>query len=354
MAATMPASKMPSAKSAAPMWPIQRLERFGELRALKIGGVDAVMKQRHRGENRGDGEHGSEQRAEKSIEAAGTDVARLHAFVHDGALLEEKHPGRDGGADGGEDQQKNLVAAAAGERRPGEHRVADGVPIGTRQNCGGNKKAVEDREAQRDSFPGPIAAGGDRGDDDDERSADGDGRANAEEAEAGAHADEFRDEGEKISENQIAHGEEAPEFSEAIEDQFGVAAMGDGAEAHRHFLHDETHDEGENDEGNEEADAEARAVGGVGKHAGGIVFAEEDENAGADQKPEQAEAAESFGPRPFHRARATSQRSRARSTSSWVTRPIKFRSCGGRDGGFRGRMGRLASELAGIFCRERP
>src|SRR5271163_5030907 len=252
------------------------------------------MKQRHGGQNRGDREYGSEHSAEKSIETAGVDVARLHAFIHDGALLKEKHPRGDGGADGGENQQENFVAAAAGERHPGEHGVTYGVPIGARENCGGNKQAVEDGEAEGDAFPSPIAAGSDGGDHDDERAADGDGGADAEEAEAGAHADELRDQGEEISEDQIAHGEEAPEFSEAIEDEFGMAAMSDGAEAHRHFLNDETHDEGEHDEGNEEADAVAGAVGGVGKHAGGVVFTEEDEDPRADQEPKQAEAAESL------------------------------------------------------------
>ena len=231
--------------------------------------------------------------------------------------------------------------------------MADGVPVGMRENCGGNKQTVEDGETERDSFPGPIAAGGDRGNDDDERSAHGDGWSNAEEAEAGAHADEFRDEGEKISENQIAHGEEAPEFSEAIEDKFGVAAMGDSAEAHGHFLHYESHDESEDDKRNEEADAVARAVGGVGKHAGGVVFAEEDENSGADQKPEQAEAAESLGT-----AFPTGARHFPAVASAIHVlvgdEADQFRSCGRRDGGFRGGMGRLASELAGIFFRDRP
>src|SRR5579863_1251009 len=243
------------------------------------------MKERHCGQNCGDGENGGEQSAEKSIEAAGVDVARLHAFIHDRALLKEKHPGGDGGADGGEDQQQNLVAAAAGKRLPGEHGVADGVPIGARQNRRGNKKAVEDGEAERNSFPGPIAASGDGGDDDDERATHGDGGTNSEKAQTSPNADEFRDESEKIAENQITHGEKAPKFSEAIEDQFGVAAMRDGSEAHRHFLDDEAHNKSEHDEGNEEADAVARAVRGVGQHAGGIVLAKKDENSRADQQP---------------------------------------------------------------------
>jgi hypothetical protein len=74
-----------------------------------------------------------------------------------------------------------------------------------------------------------------------------------------------------------------------------MAAVGNGSEAHRHFLHDESHDKGEHDKRNEEADAVAGAIRGVGQHAGCVVFTEEDENSGADEKPEQAKAAEFFG-----------------------------------------------------------
>ncbi len=104
----------------------------------------------------------------------------------------------------------------------------------------------------------------------------------------------------------------------------------------------------EHDERNEEADAVARAVRGVGKHAGSVVFAEEDENSRADQKPQQAEAAERFGA-PFP-TRARHFPAVASAIHVLVSDEAdQFRSRGGRDGGFRGRMGRLASEEAGIF-----
>ena len=298
--------------------------------------------------------YGGEQSAEKRIEAAGVDIARLHSFIHDRALLEEKHPRSDGSADGGENQQENFVATAAGKRHPREHGVADGVPIGTRENRRGNKKAVENGEAERDSFPGPIAAGGDGGDDDDERAAYGDRRTHAEKAQAGAYADELRDQSEKISEDQIAHGEKAPEFSEAIEDEFGVAAMSDGAEAHRHFLHDESHHKSEHDERNEKADAVARAVRGIGKHAGSVVLTEENEHSGADQKPQQAEAPERFGT-PF-RSGARHFPAVASAIHVFVgDETDQFRRCGGRHGGFAwsgGPSGQL--QETGIFVGSRP
>jgi hypothetical protein len=63
-----------------------------------------------------------------------------------------------------------------------------------------------------------------------------------------------------------------------------------GTEAHGHFLDDTGHEESEDDEGKEEADAETGSSSGVGEHAGAIVFAEHDEDAGADEKPEEPRA----------------------------------------------------------------
>ena len=97
------------------------------------------MKKRRRRENRGDGEYRGEQCAQHRVKAAGVDVARLHAFVHNRALLEEKHPGRYCRADVGQDQHQNFVAVSVRQRRPGDQRMADRMPIRTRQNRGGNK-----------------------------------------------------------------------------------------------------------------------------------------------------------------------------------------------------------------------
>ncbi len=72
-------------------------------------------------------------------------------------------------------------------------------------------------------------------------------RPNAEKTQAGANADEFRDERQKIPQDQIAHREESPESSETVEDQFGVPPMRDGAQPHSHLLHDKTHQEREHD-----------------------------------------------------------------------------------------------------------
>ena len=110
---------------------------------------------------------------------------------------------------------------------------------------------------------------------------------NAEESQAGADGDELGDQGEKVADHEVDHREPSPERTEAVEDEFGVSAMGGGAEAHGHFLNDAGHDEGEDDEGKEEADAVAGSGGGIGQHAGAVVLSEHDEDAGTDEQPEQ-------------------------------------------------------------------
>ena len=122
---------------------------------------------------------------------------------------------------------------------------------------------------------------------DDESDEDCDPGTDAEEAEAGADGDEFGDESEEVADAEIDHGEPSPEGTEAIEDEFGVAAMGSGAEADGHFLDDDGHAKGEDDEREEESDAELGAGGGVGEHAGAVIFAEHDEDAGTGEQPEE-------------------------------------------------------------------
>ena len=160
-----------------------------------------------------------------------------------------------------------------------------------RQQGRGDEEAVENREAHGDALPRPVAAGRDCGNHDHEGASDGDRRTDAEKSQAGAYADKFRDEREKISEYEVGHREKSPETPEAVEDQLGMAAMSDRSQAHGHFLHDVSHQESQNDERYEKPDAKARAIGRIGKHARRVVLAEENENAGPDQEPEHAEAA---------------------------------------------------------------
>ena len=193
------------------------------------------------------------------------------------ALLEKEHPRcRDRGANVRENQDENIGVAAPGS---GFHMSNDRPTalqsVGMSQNRGRDKESVEYRESQRDSFPGPKAAGGDGPDHGPQalrpRRLPG---PDTEKAEAGADADKLSDQRKEISQHQVAHREESPEFPEAIEDEFGMAAMSDRAEAHGHLLHDVADQECKHDERKKKADSETRSGGGIGKHAGSIVFAQ--------------------------------------------------------------------------------
>ena len=151
----------------------------------------------------------------------------------------------------------------------------------------GNKYEVEHRGRESDALPGPVAVREQSHDQNQQCAQDGDCGRDAEVSEAGADGDELGDQREKVADHEVDHGEPSPEGSEAVEDEFGVSAMSGGAEAHRHFLDDAGHDEGEDDERQEEPDAEARAGRGIRQHAGPVVFAEHDQDAGADEQPQQ-------------------------------------------------------------------
>src|SRR5690242_4222823 len=71
-----------------------------------------------------------------------------------------------------------------------------------------------------------------------------------------------------------------------------MTAMRSRAKAHGHLLHNERHEECQNHERNEKSDTVARAGGGIGEHAGAVVFSQHDENARADKKPQEAKSGE--------------------------------------------------------------
>src|SRR5271170_3859694 len=155
---------------------------------------------------------------------------------------------------------------------PGDEGVADRVPTGVSHERDRNEYQVEYGGGEGDAFPSPIAVTHQCGVEDDERDEDRGPGADSEETQAGADGDELGDESEEVADAEVDHGEPSPEGAEAVEDEFGVTAMGSGAEADGHFLDDDGHAEGEGDEGDEESDAELGAGGGVGKHAGAVVF----------------------------------------------------------------------------------
>ena len=123
--------------------------------------------------------------------------------------------------------------------------------LGVGHERDGNEDQVECGGGEGDAFPGPIAVTHQGGVEDDQRDEDCDPGTDAEETEAGADGDELGDESEEVADAEVDHGEPSPEGAEAVEDEFGVAAMGGGAEADGHFLDDDGHAEGEGDEGDE-------------------------------------------------------------------------------------------------------
>src|SRR6516162_11701696 len=101
--------------------------------------------------------------------------------------------------------------------------------MGTGQQRRRNEQAVEDGQTHGDSFPSPVAACRNRSDYDCKSCAHCKHWTDAEKSQAGTNPDEFRDQGQKVSENQVGQGEKSPEFTEAVEDQLCVPPVSYGA-----------------------------------------------------------------------------------------------------------------------------
>ncbi len=114
-------------------------------------------------------------------------------------------------------------------------------------------------------------------------------RRHAEKREPGSNGDKFGNECQEIADRQIDHREPSPERPKAGKNQLCVSAMGGGAQAHRHFLHDHRHGEGENNEGKEKSNAKPRPGCGIGQHARPVVFSQHHQDARTDQQPQQPE-----------------------------------------------------------------
>src|SRR5579864_378683 len=164
------------------------------------------------------------------------------------------------------------------------------MPVRTRHKGQRDEDQIKRRKGQRDALPRPITVRDQSEIKDDDRSADGNGGRHFEKAQPGADGDEFRNQGQEISNGQVGDGEPSPEGTEAGEYQFGMAAMSGGAHTHGHFLDHDRHGKGKNDEGEKETDAETSTGGGVRDHAGAVVFTQHHQDTGANQKPEQTQA----------------------------------------------------------------
>src|SRR5580700_7440637 len=264
-----------------------RLKGLGKFGGLEIVSGHLMGEQRGGCEDRGDGRSRCQRGSQYRVDAAEADVFGGHSLVDGGALLEEKHPGRNGGADVGEHDQQSVFIKA-GKRLPGEECMAYRMPTGVGHERDWNEYQVEYGGGESDAFPSPIAMTHERGVKNDESNQDCNPGRHSEKTQAGSDGDELGDESEEVSDAQVDHGKPSPEGTEALEDQFGVSPMSGGAEAHRHLLHDDRHAKRESYERDEEADTKFGASRGVGKHAGAVILAQHDQDAGADQQPQQA------------------------------------------------------------------
>src|SRR5262249_12529435 len=143
-----------------------------------------------------------------------------------------------------------------------------------------------DGQSQGDAFPRPVAMSQQCDVKHEHSAADCHYRRNTEKAQSGANGDELGNQGEEISNREIDDGKPSPEGPEAGKNQLSMAAMSSRSDANRHLLDDYSHGKSKDDEWKKESHPEAGAGGGVGDHAGTVVFAEHHQNARAYQEPQ--------------------------------------------------------------------
>ena len=134
----------------------QRLKSLREFGCLEIVGGHLMSEQRGGRQNGCDSSGGCQCSSDHGVGTAEADVFGGHALVDGGALLEEKHPGSNGGADIGEEDQESVFVET-GERLPGNECAAHRVPTGVSHERDGNEDQVEGSGGESDAFPGPIA-----------------------------------------------------------------------------------------------------------------------------------------------------------------------------------------------------
>jgi hypothetical protein len=208
--------------------------------------------------------------------------ARGDALVDDVGLLEEQLPGRDGGADDPDDQQRDggELARTAGQVRYDEvvrhlrgARVRDQVDRDQQQRA--------EAEGDRDPFEAAEAAGERRRDDDERGQEHRHHFGNAEITGGEGDADELGHDRQCVENEQVDDRERAPELPEALQDQPGVADAGDRAEAQHHLLVDVEHRD-EQQQRPQQLGAVVLAGLAVGGEGARVVVADHHDQAGAD------------------------------------------------------------------------
>src|SRR5208282_3457818 len=179
--------------------------------ARGLGGVvhGNAVKHRSRHDDDEDRHHDREDRPDESVELAEWNVLLGQSLVDHGGLLEEQHPGRDGGADIGHQEEKQFAVEAA--REIGNQAVNKNVrDLRVNHEGAGNIDQVQGAEPHGDLFPGPVTAiehdEAQKQTDDDHRHPGG----NAENVERRGHADEFGDQRQPIDQQQVQKGKPAP------------------------------------------------------------------------------------------------------------------------------------------------
>ena len=156
----------------------------------------------------------------------------------------------------------------------------------------GTNIEIEYGDGEQGSFPCPITVHRYGRTQEHERAEDRSPRGHAKKSQACADGNELGDQRQKVADAQVDHGEPAPKRPKAVKDQFRMAAMRGGSQAHGHLLYDDGHAKRKNDEGDEESNSKPRARRGVGNHAGAVVLSQHDEDSGPDQQPQQTELRE--------------------------------------------------------------
>lgn len=146
----------------------------------------------------------------------------------------------------------------------------------------------EDEEAhghqdQHEALPALEPSGDDAADQGYGHEARRDRRADPEEPERVADADELGDEGEEVQQEEVDDAEGGPEGAEALSEQLAVADTGDGTEPDHHLLgHREDDDE------DRQRPQQRVAVGlaglGIGGDTTGVVVADHDDDAWAEDR----------------------------------------------------------------------
>src|SRR5258708_7499981 len=216
------------------------------------------------------GDDVGEDGADDDVEACGFVLLDGDAFVHDGGLQVELHPGGDGGAndaDGHVDVGFVGPDAARGKLDGFDHGE---VPVGAAENARHDVGDVEGAGDEEDFFDAFVVAFDDEGPDDE--GADGDAHVfgDVEELHAAGDAGELgRDVGE-VDDDEQDHDDEGDAEAELFADEVAEAFAGDDAHACAQLLYD---DEGEGDGEHrpEKGVAVLGSRGGVGKDAARVV-----------------------------------------------------------------------------------